>query len=137
MSMTCREPIAVGAPDARDRPQPSAEVSGVGQVGGTTQRVHAGRSLLRVLVVDDNGDAADSLSMLVETWGHAVRRAYGGAAALETASAYRPHALLPDIAMPETDGCQLARLLRGQACFPRTLRIAITGYADETTSPPL
>jgi two-component system OmpR family response regulator len=85
-----------------------------------------------VLVVDDNRDAADSLSMLVETWGHAVRRAYGGAAALEIASAYRPHALLLDVAMPKLDGCQLARLLRGQACFTQALLIAITGYADET-----
>jgi CheY-like chemotaxis protein len=132
MSMTYREPLAAGAGDAGDRPQPSVEILGVRRVVGTIACIAVCRRLLRVLVVDDLRDAADSLSTLVELWGHVVRQAYDGAAALEIASAYLPDVVLLDLAMPKMDGCQLARLLRQQACFTHTLLIAITGYADET-----
>jgi CheY-like chemotaxis protein len=86
---------------------------------------------LRVLVVDDCRDGADTLATLVETWGHAVHRAYDGAGALLIASAYHPNVVLMDIAMPKMDGCEVARRLLGQERFTQTLFVAITGYADE------
>src|SRR5581483_5874344 len=58
--------------------------------GGTIPPSLAGPRLLRVLVVDDNRDAADTLAILVKIWGHDARRAYDGAAALESAAADPP-----------------------------------------------
>jgi CheY-like chemotaxis protein len=99
--------------------------------GYTTEVIPARSGLLRVLVVDDNRDAADSLAILVKIWGHDARVAYDAAAALAMASAGRPDVLLTGIAMPTMDGCHLARRLRRQTRFTDTLLVAITGYADE------
>jgi CheY-like chemotaxis protein len=88
------------------------------------------KRMLRVLIADDNRDAADSLSTLVNLWDHDGRVAYDGAAALEMASVCRPDVVLMDLAMPKMDGCQVARRLRQLARFKDTLLIVITGYAD-------
>ncbi len=93
--------------------------------------VSAGRRLLRVLVVDNDRDATDSLSILVSMWGHEVRRAYGGIAALEMAFAYQPDVVFLDIAMPQKTGCQVAMQLRHEATTKGARLIAITGYTDE------
>jgi DNA-binding response OmpR family regulator len=85
---------------------------------------------LRVLVVDDDRDAADSLAMLVELWGHDVRIRYDAVSAFEGACSYRPHVVLLDIGLPKIDGHQLAREIRQQAEKEAVL-IAVTGYADE------
>jgi CheY-like chemotaxis protein len=86
--------------------------------------------MLRVLVVDDNREAADSLSQLVSLWGNDARAAYDGAAALEMAVILKPHVVLLDLSMLKMDGCQVARRLRQQAAFADTLLIAITGWTD-------
>ena len=96
-------------------------------VGHRIKSLPGGGRSLRVLVADDNRDAADSMSLLVKMWGHEVRQTYDGAAALEMAAAYRPDVLLLDISMPKMDGCQLAKQLRRQTRFTETLLIAITG----------
>jgi DNA-binding response OmpR family regulator len=98
---------------------------------GTILCVPARRRTLRVLIVDDYKDAADSLALLVNIWGHDVRVAYRGEAALEMAWAYQPDVLLLDLALPKMDGCQVARQLRRDSRFKTTLLVAITGYADE------
>ena len=85
---------------------------------------------LRVLVVDDDRDAADSLAMLVELWGHDVRIRYDAASAFEGACSYQPHVVLLDIGLPKVDGHQLARQFREQGAKEAVL-IAVTGYADE------
>jgi CheY-like chemotaxis protein len=85
---------------------------------------------LRVLVVDDNTDAADSLGLLVRLWGHDARVAYDGAGVLETAAAYRPDAILLDIGLPRVDGYSLARQLRQRPDLGGIRLIAVTGYAD-------
>jgi CheY-like chemotaxis protein len=90
------------------------------------------KRLLRVLVADDERDTADNLARLVHLWGHDVRQAYDGAAALELASAYHPDVLLLDIEMPKMNGRQVALQLRRQPRFKDTVLIAVTGYADET-----
>ncbi len=92
---------------------------------------HAKTRLLRVLVVDDERDTANSMSVLVKLWGHEVRVAYNGATALETAVGYQPDVLLLDIAMPMMDGNQLARKLRLQAHSRKPVLIAISGYTDD------
>ena len=73
---------------------------------------------------------ANSLSLLVKLWGHSVRMAYGGVPALEAAAAYQPDVVLLDIAMPVMDGNEVARRLRRQARYQKTLLIAISGYVD-------
>jgi PleD family two-component response regulator len=81
--------------DACDR-QPAEEVSEASPDGARIKCPLPAARSLRVLVADDNRDAADSLSILVKRWGHDVRQTYDGAAALEMAFAYRPDVLLLD-----------------------------------------
>jgi len=69
--------------------------------------------------------------MLLRLWGHDVRVAYSGPAALALAVADRPDVLLLDIAMPGMDGCELARQTRRHASLDDSLLVAVTGYADE------
>jgi CheY-like chemotaxis protein len=65
-----------------------------------------------VLVVDDNPDAVDSLALFLRLAGHEVRTAVDGPAAMRAAQAFRPEAIILDIAMPGLDGCEVARRLR-------------------------
>lgn len=112
--------------DPCERPMPAAR-----QAASPNKRIARENGLLKVLVADDNHDAADTLALLVGLWGHDARRVYDGAEALELAQDYRPDVLLLDIAMPRIDGCRLASLLRQQDYFKNALLIAVTGYADE------
>src|SRR5207253_711793 len=68
----------------------------------------------RVLVVDDNVDAASTLAELVELWGHEVRVVHDGRLALEEAACYQPEVVLLDIGLPQMDGYEVARRLRAQ-----------------------
>jgi CheY-like chemotaxis protein len=85
---------------------------------------------LRVFVVDDNRDAADSLAMLVQLWGHSVERDYDGSA-LQRIHEFQPDVILLDIGMPKMDGNLMTRTLRQDERFQQTLIIAVTGYHDE------
>jgi signal transduction histidine kinase/CheY-like chemotaxis protein len=85
----------------------------------------------RVLVVDDNQDAADTLAMLLEISGFEVRVAYTPRVALAEAKAFQPEVAVLDIGLPEMDGYELARQLRsGDAPFTGKL-IALTGYGQQ------
>jgi CheY-like chemotaxis protein len=86
---------------------------------------------LHVLIVDDNEDAADSLGVLMDLWGHDHRVAYDGASGLELARAYRPDCLLLDIDMPRMDGYALARRLRQEPGLEGAKLVALTAYSDE------
>jgi CheY-like chemotaxis protein len=88
--------------------------------------------MLRVLVVDDCKDGADTLALLLRLWGHKAKVAYDGFTALRLAQAFRPDVLLMDINLPEMDGYCLARKFRERDEFQHTLLIAITGYTDLT-----
>src|SRR5690606_10638304 len=68
----------------------------------------------RVLVVDDNEDAAVMLGMVLERLGHEVRTAFDGAAALEVGADFGPDVVLMDLAMPRLSGFETARRLRGE-----------------------
>jgi len=85
---------------------------------------------LRVLIVDDNRDAADMLAQVLRSLGHETRTAYDALQALEVAAAYHPSHALLDIGLPILDGYELARRLREQA--PAIVLIAVTGYGQES-----
>ncbi|WP_255440184.1 PAS domain-containing hybrid sensor histidine kinase/response regulator [Caenimonas sedimenti] len=84
---------------------------------------------LRIMVVDDNADAADTLAALLEIEGHDVRTAGDATAALEIAHGFAADVLILDIGLPGIDGYQLARLLRKQ--FAAATFIALTGYGQD------
>src|SRR5262249_46085241 len=83
---------------------------------------------LRILVVDDNINAADSLATLLELAGHEVRVAYEGEAARLVAEAFKPQVVLLDIGMPGMDGLEVGRLLREKPQTRSALLVAITGW---------
>ncbi|MGH8300482.1 MAG: ATP-binding protein, partial [Steroidobacteraceae bacterium] len=83
---------------------------------------------LRILIVDDNRDAADTCAALLELSGHHVRTAYSGRQALELAESLRPHAALVDIGLPDLNGYTLAQRIRESSWGQRTLLIAVTGW---------
>jgi signal transduction histidine kinase len=85
----------------------------------------------RVLVVDDNKDAATSLSMMLALDGHEVRRAYDGIEALAVADDFRPEVVLLDIGMPRLDGYATARELRKRPWARDLLLVAITGWGHQ------
>jgi signal transduction histidine kinase/ActR/RegA family two-component response regulator len=86
---------------------------------------------LRVLVADDNRDAADTLSMLLSLQGYEVRTVYGGHAAISAAETFRPDVALLDIGMPEVDGYCAAKAIRQQRCGVDAYLIAITGWGQQ------
>lgn len=91
------------------------------------------RGRLRLLVVDDNVDAANSLAMLLRRLGgHSVRTVYDGASALQTAREFRPDVVLLDIGMPRLDGYAVARELRTIPETADVVIIAVTGYGRST-----
>jgi PAS domain S-box-containing protein len=89
-------------------------------------------SSLRVLVVDDNLDAAQSLAMLLQASGHQVRMAHTGPTALEAAIDYRPNVVLLDIGLPEMDGYEVAKRIREQPLLQNIVLVAMTGYGHDT-----
>jgi signal transduction histidine kinase/CheY-like chemotaxis protein len=85
---------------------------------------------LRVLVVDDNVDAADSLGRLLELEGHEVRRVHDGPTALAAADAFRPDVVVLDLGMPGMDGYEVARRLRDRDEAGVVL-VALSGYGRD------
>jgi two-component system CheB/CheR fusion protein len=88
---------------------------------------HGGRPL-RILVVEDNVDSADSLNLLLRLYGHDVQVARTGPTALEMATACRPDVVLLDIGLPGMDGYQVAQRLREKPEFKDVTVCALTGY---------
>jgi PAS domain S-box-containing protein len=86
---------------------------------------------LRILVVDDNVDAASTLSMLLEAGGHEVMTEYGSLAALERARLEAPHICILDLGLPDMDGNALARRLRAMPETAHAVLVAVTGYGQE------
>jgi CheY-like chemotaxis protein/two-component sensor histidine kinase len=84
-----------------------------------------------ILVVDDNVDAAESLSMMLRAWGHEVRTTHDGLAALNAAEQVRPEVILLDIGLPRMDGYEVARRLRERTGMRDVLLVALTGYGQE------
>ncbi len=101
----------------------SSDIAPPGSAGGMRR--------LRMLVVDDNVDAADTLVLMLEACGHEMRTAYSGAAALQLAGQFRPDVVLCDIGLPHIDGYTVASRLRGDPHFASTLLVAVSGWGTE------
>jgi signal transduction histidine kinase len=110
--------VAAGlSPSAQDQDTPQDE----------TRR----RRSLRVMIVDDNADAANTLAMLLEMNGHMIRVEYSAKAALQACVGFLPDAIFCDVGMPGMGGHEFAAQLRQDRRFASTLLIAVTGYGAE------
>jgi CheY-like chemotaxis protein len=85
----------------------------------------------RILVADDNRDAAEALSLQLQLAGHDVRTAHDGIEALTVAKTFDPDIVLLDIGMPKMDGYEVARQLRLQPGSRRVTLIALTGWGQQ------
>ncbi len=107
-------------------PLPIETAAGASEAAAATEPGRrAGR---RVLVADDNQDAADSLGMILELAGHEVRVAHGGRQALQIAAEFHPDVVLLDIGMPDLNGYDTARALRAAPGGVNLELIALTGW---------
>ena len=97
-----------------------------------------GSRALRVLVVDDHRDAAESLALCVETLGHVALVANDGSEALETALRTRPDVVLLDISLPGMSGVEVARALRASPQLRHAMLVAVSGWgtAEDRASAP-
>ncbi len=91
----------------------------------------AGQRRSRVLVADDNADAAESMAACLRLAGHEVRTALNGEQALEVARVFQPEAIVLDVGMPGLDGYEVARRLRSREDTRDALLIALTGYGQQ------
>jgi signal transduction histidine kinase/ActR/RegA family two-component response regulator len=85
----------------------------------------------RILIVDDNVDAAESLALLLRLSGHEVRLAHNGPEALQEVEAFQPEVVLLDIGLPGMSGYEVARSLRQHSASRQVMLIAVTGYGQE------
>jgi two-component system CheB/CheR fusion protein len=86
----------------------------------------------RILVVDDNQDAADTLAMLLDAEGARARAVYDGPSALAALPVLRPHTVLLDLGMPEMDGLEVARRIRADPAWAGVRIVALTGWGQES-----
>jgi len=86
---------------------------------------------LRVLVVDDNRDAAHSMAMLLELNGHHVHTAFDGESAVTDAAALQPDAILLDIGLPGLNGYEAAKRIRAAQGSRRMALVALTGWGQD------
>jgi CheY-like chemotaxis protein len=96
---------------------------------GATERTR--RSICRVLLIEDNADAADSMRLLLEVLGHQVRVTANGEDALEAARTLPPQLMLVDIGLPGIDGYEVARRVRRDPSLREVTLVALTGYGRE------
>jgi CheY-like chemotaxis protein len=115
--------FAIRLPVASDSPASGAEPAAGGRGAGATGE--------RILIVDDNVDAASGTARLLQIAGHDVRVAHDGREALEIAHGQRPRFILLDIALPGMDGYEVARQLRGDPRHRDVTIIAISGYSED------
>ncbi|HVT34966.1 MAG TPA: response regulator, partial [Nevskiaceae bacterium] len=110
-----RLPALAAAPAQAEPPEAAAEGERKGR---------------RILVVDDNKDAADSLAILLREAGHTVETAYSGVSALKLAVSFHPEVILLDIGLPGMDGYEVAGRVRDMPEIGEPLVLALTGYAQ-------
>jgi len=120
------------AAPVRARAKPRARTKGAG-----SDRTDAGAAAanaatwLRVLVVDDNRDAGETLGMLIETFGHQTRLAGDGRAALALFDEWRPQVVFLDIGLPGIDGYEVASEIRRRSAGSAPRLVAVTGYGQD------
>jgi DNA-binding response OmpR family regulator len=86
---------------------------------------------IRILVADDNRDAANALTVLLSRWGFEVSTAFDGQSALEKARVFHPDLMLLDIAMPRLDGCAVAERIRDGREYGNPKLIAVTAFDSD------
>ena len=118
-TFTVRLPLAAGA-GAAGRGAAAANADGAGGEG------------MKILVVDDNVDAAVTLSMILEACGYSAQVAHDGARAVELAAAFRPQVAFLDIGMPGMDGYDTARAMRQVAGLENVTLVALTGWGADS-----
>ncbi|MFL5328711.1 MAG: PAS domain S-box protein [Gemmataceae bacterium] len=111
-----RLPLSKATSSAKFQPYPDHDAKG-----------HAGR---RILIVDDNVDAAQSVERLVRKWGHEVQTAFNGPDALKKAKVFLPQIVLLDIGMPGMSGYEVAKQLRAEHDLEGVIITALTGYGQ-------
>jgi signal transduction histidine kinase/DNA-binding response OmpR family regulator len=99
--------------------------------GGPSAPEPTRRVPLRILVVDDNVDAADSVAWLLRHQSHDVRTAHDGRSAIEMAAGFRPRVVVLDLGLPQLDGYEVSRRLRASAETRDALIIAVSGYGQD------
>ncbi|AYM75207.1 response regulator [Janthinobacterium agaricidamnosum] len=90
-------------------------------------------SPLRIMIVDDNRDAADLIAEFLVICGYEAVPVYGGAEALRTADRFAPDVVFLDLGMPGVNGFQVASTLRQAPRFQQVKMIALTAWSDEAT----
>jgi CheY-like chemotaxis protein len=85
----------------------------------------------RILIVEDNVDAADTLAELLTLLGHEVRVAHNGPTALEVAERFRPEVVLLDLGLPVMNGYEVAHKLKQLPCLSGVQLVAVTGYDQD------
>jgi two-component system CheB/CheR fusion protein len=119
---------------ARVPPEKPAAISGMPAMADMPPILHSDASFptrgLRVLVVEDNVDAAESLAALLRLWGHDVHVVHDGLDAIDEAQRQHPEVVLLDIGLPGLDGYQVAKRLREDADLDGALLVAMTGYGQ-------
>lgn len=96
-----------------------------------TARAPTPTTARRILVVDDNRDSAESLTMLLNLTGYETHIAYDGLEAVEAAAAFRPDVILLDIGLPKLNGFEAARKIRDQQSDKSLVLVALTGWGQE------
>ena len=97
-------------------------------MSGRGERVKA--TSKRILIVDDNADAANSLAQVLALDGHVAEPVYSASAALKRAASFAPEIVLLDLGLPEMDGYEVARRLRQRPEFAGVRIVALTGYGQ-------
>ncbi|HZP85599.1 MAG TPA: response regulator [Burkholderiales bacterium] len=109
----------------------ATRVAGEGSQSPAGAEQSAALAAHRILVVDDNRDAADSLGMLLRMMGNEVHTAHDGLEAVGAAAAFGPDIVLLDIGLPKLDGYEVARRIREQDGGADMLLVALTGWGQE------
>jgi PAS domain S-box-containing protein len=112
-------------------PADAAATPGTPRPVDESQALARERGERRVLIVDDNVDAAESIAMLLQASGFSVRCVYDGSTALSVANVYHPDVIILDIGLPDISGYEVAKQLRAQQDFERTPIVAVTGYGQQ------
>jgi CheY-like chemotaxis protein len=102
----------------------------IGAAAGNSIQGRADSNRIRILVVDDNHDAAETMAMLLRLEGFTVATAFDGVSALAEAASFDPRIVLLDIGMPGMDGYSVAQELRAREDTMSSIIIALTGYGQ-------
>lgn len=116
--------FTVRLPVLKDGAEPSVETQALG-------RPDSGGSKLRILVVDDNRDAAESMALMLQLLDHEVRTAHDGLEAVALAEEIRPQVIFMDVGMPQLDGYEATRRIREHPWGRDMAIIALTGWGQE------